>query len=134
MDDDQDPTSADEGKFIPISELQEWFDEMKKKWPQVYLPSDTLFGIYTEQHGLGQKLMTYFDEDPNKPMRCEVLGSKWVHEHMYPGMTPMNAFGKESMYVVRINGEISQIAWSSAHEESGWKRGWNVPPPSTSRG
>jgi len=133
-DDDQDPTPADEGKFIPNSELLQWFKEMQKKHPkhpQIYLPIDTLFGTYTEQHGLGQKLMTYFDDDPNKPMKCEVLGSKWNHERTYPGMIPMNAFSKEPLYVIKMGGQISQIVWTSAHEEAGWKRGWDVPPLSS---
>lgn len=131
-DDNQDPTPADEGKFIPDAELEEWFNEMKQKYPQVYLPEDTLFGTFSEQHSMGQKLMAYFDNDPNKPMKCEVRGSKWNMEQMIPGMTPMNALGKEPMYVIKMGSELSQIAWTSAHEEAGWKRGWNVPPPTSS--
>jgi hypothetical protein len=124
------PTPADEGKFIPVTELQEWFREMQKMYPQIYLPDDTLFGIYTEQHPMGQKLMSYFDEDPKKPIKCEVRGSCWQHESKFPGMAPENAFSKEPMYVIRINGELALINWTSAHEEAGWKRGWDVPPPS----
>lgn len=33
---------------------------------QVFLPDDKLFGEYNEQHPMGQKLMTYFDDDPQK--------------------------------------------------------------------
>lgn len=55
-------------------------------------------------------------------MECEVRGSRWQHEKVYPGMRPMNAMGKEPQYVIRINGELSQIAWTSAHEDAGWKR------------
>ena len=126
----EDPTAADEGKFIPVAELEEWFQEMKRKYPTIFTPEDTLFGIYTEQHPMGQKIMAYFDDDPNKPMKMEIRGSRWTHEKVYPGVTPANAFGKEPMYVVKTSsGELSQIVWTGAHEEGGWKRGWDVPPP-----
>lgn len=75
--------------------------------------------------------MTYFDDDPAKSMKCEVRGSRWTYEKTYPGMKPCNAFGKEPVYVVRINGVLSQIRWMDAHEEAGWKRGWDVPPPTS---
>lgn len=122
MDDDDSPTAADEGRFIPETELQEWFDGMKQKYPQIYLPDETLYGIFDSSHTMGQKLMTYFDEDPTKPMKCEIRGLKWTPDiSMYKNKCPM--------YVVRMGGELSYIPFTSAHEATGWWRGWDTSPP-----
>ena len=125
MQDDDEPTPADEGKFIPLSELEAWFQSMQKAYPEVFTQDDTIFGTYKEQHSMGQKLMSYFDGNPSKPMKCEVRGSRMVKEEQGRGID------KVPMYVVLINGELTQIPWTSAHEESGWWRGWDVPPPTS---
>jgi hypothetical protein len=115
-----DPTAADVGQFIPQRELTAWFQMMQQDYPEVFRSDDTLFGIYPDQHAFNQKLMAFFDNDPNKPMKCQVKGTRWIDEGLL-GLTPM--------YVMMMGGKLSQIPFTSAHEEAGWKRGWDVPPP-----
>ena len=38
------PTPADIGKFIPESELLEWHESMKQRYPQVFPADDKLYG------------------------------------------------------------------------------------------
>lgn len=111
--DSNEPTQDNVGKFIPTRLLLEWHEGMKKKFPQVYTPDDQLFGTQGKQHFFGTKLKTFFDDDPNKPMQCEVVGSRWDI-----------GFGmKEPMYVILMDNdsELSQIPLTSAHEEGGWQ-------------
>jgi len=122
MPDQPDPTEDDEGIFLSEAQLFDWHSKMQGRFPQVYAPDDNLFGEDPGQHPYGTKLMTYFDDDVNKPMRCEVMGSRWKIESEYAGM-PDN---REPVYIVLINGELSQIALTSAHEEGGWKVGWDT--------
>ena len=109
--DPNEPTEADVGRFIPSSQLLSWHAVQKQRYPQVYPPDDKLFGDREKQYSFGSKLLTYFDDDVNKPMRCEVVGSKWNGEY---GI-------KEPMYVVMMNNELSLIPLTSGHEEGGWK-------------
>jgi hypothetical protein len=125
MFENDDPTAADEGRFISEAEIEAWIYSMQIAYPEVFTADQTLYGTYADQHAFGQKLMTYFDEDPNKPMKCEVRGSRMVNDNQGRGIN------KCPMYVVLMNGELSQIPWTSAHEEGGWWRGWDVPPPTS---
>lgn len=124
MEDPGDPTEADVGRFLSMEQLVSWHEQMKKKYPQVFPEDDNPFGEGMDtQHAMNTKLMTFFDGDPAKPMRMEVVGSRMVSEM---GMdTPM--------YVVRPRNqtELAQIALTSAHEEGGWQVGWDVAPPSS---
>jgi hypothetical protein len=112
-----DPTLADEGNFLSEKELLAWEGSMQKKYPTIFTPDDKLFGETGKQHGMGTKLMTFFDDDPNKPMRVEVRGSRWMIEYS----------DKSPVYIVKFRGqsELTQVALTSAHEEGGWKMGWD---------
>jgi len=114
--DDDEPTQADVGKFIPQAELEAWWKEMQKQYPHVFRLDDP---CPSQQHPIGTKLKTYFDNDPNKPMRVEVLGSK-----LMPDMS--GAFGKYPKYIVKFkdSSELTLIHFTEAHEEDGWKVGW----------
>lgn len=118
-----DPTPADEGKFLSESELLAWHASMQKKYPQIFTADDQLFGKDGHQHAMGTQLMTYFDDDPSQPMRVEVRGSRWKIEYG----------DKSPVYIVKFRGqsELTQIELTAAHEEGGWRVGWDVPPPSS---
>jgi len=116
MQEQAEPTAADEGKFLSEAECLEWHRQMQKRYPQVFTADDKLFGTDKGQHPLGTELQAYFDNDPNQPMRCEVRGSRWKIE-----------YGEKSpVYIIRMKGanELAQIELTSAHEEAGWSVGW----------
>jgi len=53
-------------------------------------------------------------------MKVEVRGSRWVEDDIY-------AQQRSPHYVVRFKAQnyLSQIDLGSAHEEGGWKEGWD---------
>ena len=120
MDKSNRPTASDIGSFIPESELIAWLEMQKQRFPELFLEEDNIFGEQGHQHRQGTKIMAYLHDDPSKPMRFEIVGSRWVLE----------MGGKFPNYVVRgeRDSELSQIALTSAHEEGGWQMGWDVPP------
>jgi len=109
------PTTADIGRFIPESELLEWHANLVKK--NVVPKDDNLFGPYQTQHSEGSELVAYFNADQNKPLRCEIKGSKWRTGF---------AGGKQPVYVVSRNGDLAEILWISAHEEEEDITTWKV--------
>ena len=115
--DDDEATPRDVGKFLSQTELEAWWGEMQRKYPQVFLPSDPC----PKQHTFGTKIMSYFDEDPNKPIRVEIVGSKF-----------RNDGGKYAFYVIKYKDseELAFVHFTSGHEED-WRLGWDVPPPSS---
>lgn len=121
-DEQGDPTAANDGVFLGNEELYDWHRSMQEKYPQVFTKDDKLFGDVGRQHPLGTYLMTWFDDDPNKPMRVEVRGSRWKLEYG----------DKSPVYVVKFqnSNELTQIELTSAHEEGGWNVGWDLVPPS----
>lgn len=121
QDDQADPCKEDVGIFLTNETLHDWNRKIQKKCPEVFTPDVKIFGQNSGQHPFDTKLLAYFDDDPNKPMRCVVKGSRWVLEPKYPGVNSMCADSRESNYIVLINGELTQIALTSAHEEGGWK-------------
>jgi hypothetical protein len=114
--DNDEPKPSDVGKFISQGDLEAWWGEMARKYPPDVWGDDPC----PKQHAQGTKLMTYFDDDPSKPMRIEILGSKFKVDFQ----------GNYAFYVVRFKGqtELTMIHWTAGHEE--WKLGWDVPPPS----
>lgn len=75
------------------------------------------------QHPAGTKLMCYEDDNPDKPVRIEIVGSRWRRDQL---------MGKQAMYVVIQDGELQETEFSSAHEtdpEIGWMLGWDAACP-----
>lgn len=75
--------------------------------------------------------MCYEDDDPAKPVRIQIVGSRWRKDKL---------MGKQAVYVIQrmeSNGALSAdydtTEFTTAHEEDpeiGWSLGWDRPPPS----
>lgn len=116
---DAEITEADIGKFIPQKEMEKWWTQQQKKYPNIFTADE----MCPTQHAPGTKLMSYIDDDPNRPERVEVLGSRWRKDKF---------MGKQPMYILRNQAtqEYQLIEVTSAHEEEiGWQVGWDLPPP-----
>jgi hypothetical protein len=111
---DDDPTPADIGRFIPQSELQAWWTLMQQRYPQIFPASDP---CPSRQWPQGTRIRTYFDGDRGREMNAIILGSKMTVEPLSHGDT-------YPKYVVRCppsSSELSYIHLTEAHEEDGWQ-------------
>ena len=118
---DENPSDRNIGIFISEESLVEWHSKMQELCPRVFTSDDKIFGKDYGQHPYGTKLLAFFGDDPNKPMKCQVAGSRWSEERPFPGGKSYYADDREPFYVILINGELSQIELTSAHEEAGWQ-------------
>ena len=110
---DDDPTPADIGRFIPQSELQAWWTQMQRRYPQIFPASDH---CPSRQWPKDTKIRTYFDGDRSQEMNAIILGSKMT-------VGPLSQL-REPKYVVRCppsSSELSYIQLTDAHEEDGWQ-------------
>jgi hypothetical protein len=107
------------GKFIPPKELLAWWKQQQKKYPKIFTAEEAC----PTQHALDTKLMSYQDDDPSRPVRVIVKGSRWRKDKF---------MGKQAMYILEdsVTRELTLTEVTSAHEEEiGWLVGWNAPPP-----
>ena len=113
--DNDDPTPADIGRFLPQSELQVWWTYMQRRYPQVFPASDP---CPSRQWPKDTKIRNYFDGDRSKETNAIILGSKMIIEPYSPSGE------KYPAYVVRCppsSRELSYIRLDDVHEEDGWK-------------
>eukprot|EP00933_Yihiella_yeosuensis_P065753 TRINITY_DN69723_c0_g1_i1.p1 TRINITY_DN69723_c0_g1~~TRINITY_DN69723_c0_g1_i1.p1 ORF type:complete len:161 (-),score=22.75 TRINITY_DN69723_c0_g1_i1:317-799(-) len=64
------------GHFLTDKEIKQWFEQDKQKHPQIYEDDDTAFGQDSTQHAFGTRLLSYFDDDPARPIRLIIVGSR----------------------------------------------------------
>ena len=113
-----DPLPEDVGIFISQADLEEWWSAMQQRYPGIFPEEEKVMKQYPE----GTKLMTYFDGDPDKPIRLTILGSKFRNE--IPNR-------KYAFYIVQYKDseDMCYLHVTAAHEEE-WCVGWDAPPPS----
>uniref|UniRef100_A0A7S3LGC6 Uncharacterized protein n=1 Tax=Amphora coffeiformis TaxID=265554 RepID=A0A7S3LGC6_9STRA len=118
------PTAADDGVFIPQKQLQTWWKTLQKKFPGIYPPNEPC----PDQYPAGTRLMCYENDDPSKPVRIQIVGSRWRKDQL---------MGKQAIYVIQHCNDIGTDVYdatefTTAHEEDpeiGWTLGWDNPPP-----
>ena len=71
--------------------------------------------------------MCYEDDDPSKPVRIQIVGSRWRSDKL---------MGKQAVYVIQHQGvgDYDTTEFTTAHEEDpeiGWSLGWDCAPPSS---
>lgn len=67
--------------------------------------------------------MCYENDDPSKPVRVEIVGSRWRKDQL---------MGQQAMYIVMQDGTPKETELSSCHEDDpaiGWILGWDAPCP-----
>ena len=67
--------------------------------------------------------MCYENDDPTKPVRVEIVGSRWRKDQL---------MGQQAMYIVMQDGQAKETELSSCHEEDpniGWCLGWDAVCP-----
>ena len=100
--DNDDPTPADIGRFIPQSELHAWWAYMQRNYPQVFPASDP---CPSRQWPKDTKIRNYFDGDRSKEMNAIILGSKMVVEPYSPSGE------KYPAYVVRCPPSSRELSY-----------------------
>ena len=134
----QDPHLEDDGEFIPTEELETWWNGIKRKLPQIFKPDD----VFYPQHAFGTKLMFYFDNGSNKPIRLIVLGSRMIPEYTGHIATCPGFQDKTPKYIVQhkeaSHYDLSLVDYLAAHAEEDleegedqdmdepiWRKGWD---------
>lgn len=81
------------------------------------------------QFSAGTKMMCYENDDPSKPIRVQIVGSRWRKDKL---------MGKQAVYVIQHaqggNDSYDTTEFTTAHEEDpevGWSLGWDCPCPGT---
>jgi len=120
------PQITSVGVFLSESSLIDWYSRMKVKMPQIYQKDDEIFGNDSGQHAYGTRLLTHIINEP-----VAVLGSRWKKDGLSdgPGMVESKyscVDGREPMYVVLMDDELTQIELMDAHRRNGKRGRWWV--------